>query len=142
MNENRCTFISLPQSQSAIAAGETRTFTAGETICIRGLLTDAFNIKKGKYVKAYSYPPTPVSMHSVNVRMPGGSYKDMPVLYTDLGKWNSVVPEIAVSAFAREQNMPENIEREIKKYLGGKRKSNGTRKRSGRSKKSKKTRKH
>ena len=132
-----CEFIPLPLPDPS-STSDTRVFTAGEIVCIKGYVRTALKVTKGKYVK-----PSVINgltrHHTIEVTMPTGEKMELSLPYMDIGKYAPVTGKIMAESVARQKKLPGNVGNILKKYVGGKTRKS---KKSNKSKKSKKTRKH
>lgn len=116
----QCVFPQLPIRRDE---GDTRTFTPGELVCLRN--DEPPTRVRGRYTRPYPQPETDrVMIHIVDNRW---------IHWVNVGKLEPApVSPAAVSFVAREKNLPEDLERELKKYGGKTRRARKGRRKSQR----------
>jgi len=102
----RCVFPALPVQREQ---SDSRTFEVGERVCLRNDVPPTR--VRGRYTAAHEQPGTKrVFVHIVDGRWHR---------WENVGKLEPVpVSPTAVGVVAREKNLPEDLEREIKRYGG------------------------
>ena len=113
-----CVFPDLPQPKNA---ADTRTFRVGEPVCLR---IDAAGLTRGTYTRPHPQPGTGrVLTHVINNRW---------IRWDNVGKLRTPVSSTSAAFVAREKNLPEDLERELKKYGGKTRRARKGRRKSQR----------
>ena len=102
----RCVFPALPLQQGQ---SDTRTFKAGETVCLRNDVPPTR--VRGRYTRAHPQPGTGLVFTQI--------VDNRWHRWENVGKLEPVpVSPTAVAVVARKRNLPEDLEREIKRYGG------------------------